>query len=287
MVKIITEYGFCFGVQSAIDLLFSKKNHKGSIYLTHPLLHNLPENERIMKTVNASILENNSEPGKDDIVVLSAHGHAIEEEEKYKTISNVLDCTCPLILRRYENIKPYQEDTTFLYLGKKNHQETIGFLSHFPYFCFIDSGLDIKNQLKNISIKDKVVFVPQTTVSLSSWELVKDQLSGHQIVQILPICPLYLKRSNQAIEFLRNVDRKKSVFLVCGDKASSNAKEIFCSIRNQYPDIPGFIVLKKEDFPYQDFLSHDFYVASATSVSKTTVEDLKKDLDSLQKIAAD
>lgn len=281
MVKIISDYGFCFGVEAAIEQLLSKKGAKGKIYLTHPLLHNLPENERIMKKVDASIIKDDTTLNKEDIIVLSAHGHKIEEEQRYASLAEILDCTCPLIVKRYSIIKSYDTDTSFLYLGKKNHQETIGFLSHFPYFQFIDSTKDVKLQISSINLKNKVVFVPQTTVSETTWNKVKNALAGHDIVQILPICPLYQRRSKQSIEQLRNVDMHKSIFLVCGDKASSNAKEIYQSIKEAYPEMNGFIVLKKEDFDYQEYSGKDIYIASATSVSKSTVEELKKDLETL------
>ncbi len=282
MVKIISDYGFCFGVQSAIDHLCSIKKNKGNIYLTHPLLHNKMENEDIMKKVGAKLLSDEVKVDKDDILVLSAHGHALEEE-KNEAGSEILDCTCPLIIRRYERILPYQEDVSYLYLGKKNHQETIGFLSHFPYFQLIESTKDVLSELKSLSLKEKVVFIPQTTVSKTSWLEVENFLKENkkEILQALPICPLYEKRSMQAIECLKDVDPTRSLFLVCGDQSSSNAKEIFSSIQNAYPGMKGYIVLKKEDFPSEKYKGFDFYLASATSVSKKSVLDLKKELELL------
>jgi small subunit ribosomal protein S1 len=281
MVEIITDYGFCFGVENAIEKIIALKNSGKKIYLTHPLLHNIPENTRIMEEVHAQIYKDDIPLEKEDVIVLSAHGHAIEEERHFSSICHILDCTCPLIQSRYKIIKQFKEDVSYLYLGKKNHQETIGFLSHFPYFQFLDSGKDVESQISSLVLKDKVCFVPQTTVSQSSWSKVRGLLQDHEIIQILPICPLYQKRSNQAIERLSSVDSNKSVYLVCGDKSSSNAKEIHASIHEARKDIPGFIVLSKEDFPYENFIGYDFYIASATSVSRKTVENLKNQLELL------
>lgn len=282
MVKIISDYGFCFGVQSAIDRLCSIKKNKGNIYLTHPLLHNKMENECIMKKVGAKLLSDEVKVNKDDTLVLSAHGHALEEEEN-ESGSEILDCTCPLIIRRYDRVLPYEKDVSYLYLGKKNHQETIGFLSHFPYFQLIESTKDVLSQLISLPLKEKVVFIPQTTVSKTSWEEVNQFLkeNNKEILQALPICPLYEKRSMQAISFLKNVDPTRSIFLVCGDQSSSNAKEIFSSIQNAYPSMKGYIVLRKEDFPFEKYKGFDFYLASATSVSRQSVLDLKKELEHL------
>ena len=280
MVKIISDFGFCFGVQSAIDRLCSIKTSNGNIYLTHPLLHNKQENENIMNKVGAKLLAKDVKLKREDILVLSAHGHSIEEEKR-ESSCQILDCTCPLILKRYERVLPYMEDVSYLYLGKKSHQETIGFLSHFPYFQLIESTKDVNSQLENLSIRKKVVFIPQTTVSQASWIEVYHFLKNHEILQALPICPLYEKRSKQAIEYLKEVDEKKSLFLVLGDSSSSNANEIFSSIQNAYPNLKGFIVLKKDDFPFEDYRGYDFYLISATSVSKESVLNLKKELDSL------
>lgn len=279
MIEIITDYGYCFGVKNAIDKLLSLKNIKGKIYLTHPLLHNIKENEELMKRIGASFYEENIVLDKEDAIILSAHGHSLSEERKFIGRCLVIDATCPLILSRYEKIPKYKDDVTFLYIGKEKHQETIGFLSHFPYFTLIDTQKDLLSQLKEISFKRESVLIPQTTISGRNLDFVLSYAKEKSKVSFsLPICPLYNKRSVQGTSYVKELDPKKNAFLVCGDTASSNAKEIYLQMKEANPSMKGDICLSIDDLNLKDYEGKNVFVASATSVSKERVEQLKKDL---------
>ena len=275
MVKIITDYGYCAGVSSAIAKLEEAKDSFSALYLTHPLLHNIPENNSLMKTNHASFITEETKLKRTDALVLSAHGHTIEEENHYRDRCYIIDATCSLILARYKQVPPFNDKTTYLYLGKANHQETKAFLSHFPYFTLIDSTKDLIQQLSLISFESETVFIPQTTVSKESWSIVKEQIEKKSKLRFyLSICPLYERRFSQAIEALANVELQNSYFIVCGDHASSNANEIFEAVMHKYPTLNGCIALTIDQIDKNKIKGKDIYIASATSVSKTTVESL-------------
>lgn len=280
MVKIITDYGFCFGVNYAIEKLIETGKKTSRVYLTHPLIHNVPENERLMKLGNASFYEKGLTMDTKDAVVLSAHGHTLEEEAIFQGKCEIVDATCPLIIQRYLKVMKEDKDISYIFLGKRNHQETLGFLSHFPYFSLVDSTLDLKAQLDQIPLKEKCVFIPQTTVSKSSWLAVKDYLEKHTtLVQVMDICPLYAKRSAQAIQAIKDLDPQTNYFIVCGDKTSSNAKEIYHAMALANPNLKGTIALDSSCLNFNELKNKDIYIASATSVNKETVEKLKADLE--------
>lgn len=279
MVKIISDFGYCFGVEHAIQILLNEKNRAGKVYLTHQLLHNRIENEKLMKSVSASFLTPEIILQKEDEVILSAHGHTLEEENDLKQKCVLKDATCPLILKRYQQIPPFENDVTYLYLGKEQHQETLGFLSHFPYFKLIDSAKDMEQQIKEISLFKKSVIIPQTTVSPFKLEALLSMVSlKSRVVFSLPICPFYGRRGKEASDFVKDLDSKTNSFLVCGDTSSSNAKEIFSQMQNANKALIGQICLSISDLDLNLYQKKNIYIASATSVSKETVLKLKKDL---------
>lgn len=279
MVKIISDFGYCFGVEHAIQILLNEKNRAGKVYLTHQLLHNRIENEKLMKSVSASFLTPDIILQKEDEVILSAHGHTLEEENDLKQRCVLKDATCPLILKRYQQIPPFENDVTYLYLGKEQHQETLGFLSHFPYFKLIDSAKDMEQQIKEISLFKKSVIIPQTTVSPFKLETLLSMVSlKSTVVFSLPICPFYGRRGKEASDFVKDLDSKINSFLVCGDTSSSNAKEIFSQMQNANKALIGQICLSISDLDLDLYQKKNIYIASATSVSKETVLKLQKDL---------
>ena len=280
MVKIITDYGFCFGVNQAIEKLIETGKMHSRVYLTHPLIHNVMENERLMNLAHASFFEKGLTLTSYDAVILSAHGHTLEQENQFKGLCHLVDATCPLILQRYLKVHPYEEGISYIYLGKKNHQETLGFLSHFPYFTLVDSTLDLNKQLEALFLEEKCVFIPQTTVSKDSWNMVKTYLEEHtHLLQVMDICPLYEKRSKQAITVIKDLDPERNYFIVCGDKTSSNAKEIYHAMSLSNPKLKGTIALDSSMLNLNELKGKDIYIASATSVNKDTVEKLKQDLE--------
>lgn len=279
MVKIITDYGFCTGVSNAISKLKKTGKNYKRVYLTHPLLHNIPENNKLMKESNASFYEEGMTLDFSSAVVLSAHGHTKEESAIFDGICQIVDATCPLILSRYKDVIPYSDDISFFYLGKKNHQETKAFISNFSYFQLLDSTLITDEVLSDLQIKEKYVLIPQTTISKAIWNKVDSYLreKSHSVLT-MDICPVYQRRFNQALQAFKDVDISKSYFIVCGDKTSSNANEIFDSVKQKYPSLEGCIALDIDSLDKELIKGKDIYIASATSVSKETVEQLVSSL---------
>lgn len=282
MVKIITEYGFCFGVKHAIEMINIASKKYQHVYLTHPLIHNKVENEKIMSENHASFFNEHIECFSNSCLVLSAHGHTIEEENKYSKNLPIIDATCPLIINRYKMIPKYDETTSFIYLGKENHQETLGFLSHFKYFNLITKE-DIENGLTSLNLKNKIVFVPQTTISNELYEYSLYFLKNKgDVIFTLPVCSSYKSRASTSINFLKKVDINVSYFVVVGDKSSSNANEIFNSIKKHFTNLDGQIALTIDDIDMNKIKNKDIYLTSATSVSSIMVEKLLKDLNYLE-----
>lgn len=283
MVKIIGEYGFCFGVKNAIQILKENKKKDGKIILLHPLIHNQTLNDKLMEENNAVLYDKNTNILENDTIIFSAHGHLKEEEEKFKNY-HYENAICPLITKRYKFIKEnYNNDINYLFLGKKKHQETISFLSFFKFLKLVDVE-NIMDDLEKLNLKkeDKTFLIPQTTVSYFKYNQVLSYLKEKtNLVSNLPICPHYLKRATDALQILKNEDINKTVFVVCGDKMSSNANEIYNLIKSSCSNLMGYIALTASQLNLSDLKNKKIYLISSTSVSKEEVESLYDELSKL------
>ena len=282
MVKIISDIGYCYGVKHAISVLKKAKDEVKHVYLTHPLIHNKSENQNLMDENNASIL-NGENPTEEDGILFSAHGHGKEEETPYLGKTKLFDATCPLIISRYQAIEKAREHGDFCYfLGKKNHQETIGFLKNFPFLIFLDVGKDLIEQLSHYPKGKKYGLIPQTTISNDVFQQARTLLKNiGELTFEMPICSRYYGRVRQSIEFLKTVDCKTSACLVLGDISSSNARELKNAIQAQFPDLYVQIALSMDDIERNRLKGKDIYLTSATSCPEEKVLSMKLSLESL------
>lgn len=277
MVTIIGDIGFCFGVDHAIGVLRKAAQENKKVYLTHPLLHNKVENDALLRENHAHVFTD-KESLFDSAVVFSAHGHAPQEEEKY-SLAHLYDATCPLILKRYEEISR-QKDIAVVFLGKKGHQETEAFLARFPSFLFVDSRKDIVSQLSALALNGKTGLVPQTTISKSAFETAFSWLSKNtDLAFCLPICPMYEKRFRAVVDFFKGKDPNDYFLVVCGDTLSSNANELLKASIKELPGLKGDIAMNADTLGEEDVGKRKIVLCSSTSASAEKVLRLKEQLE--------
>ncbi len=277
MITIIGEIGFCFGVNHAIDVLRKAAAENRRVYLTHPLLHNKAENDRLLMENHAALFHAGS-PLSDSAIVFSAHGHAMKEESLYPT-ARLYDATCPLIQKRYERIEA-ERDLTIVFLGKNGHQETEAFLARFPDFLFVDSRMDIEDQLAGLSLIGRTGLVPQTTVSQSAYRVAEAWLRKNTDLQfVLPICPMYERRFLAIEDFFAGKDPQSFFLVVCGDTLSSNANELLQASLLRFRGLKGRIAMSAEEISTEEVGKRQIVLCSSTSASREKVLQLKEGLE--------
>ena len=280
MVKIISDVGYCFGVLKTIETLKLASKENDKVYLLHPLLHNIEENTKLMEENNALYLNELKDDKNKKGLLFSAHGYMFEQYNKYKDKFNLYIGTCPLILKRYEILKKKIEDITYIYLGKKDHQETISFLNNFPFLNFIDTSIDFKKQVDKFKIdNNKIFIIPQTTISLTSLNNLLNLLSNlnYQVTN-LTICENYYSRIKEIDSFLKKYDGKCIIFVI-GDKLSSNANEILNFIKNKYSKYEVYIENNINEIKKHNLENKDIFLTSPTSTSIEKVNMIKKEIE--------
>ncbi|HEX2723159.1 MAG TPA: 4-hydroxy-3-methylbut-2-enyl diphosphate reductase [Gemmatimonadaceae bacterium] len=132
-VRLAREFGFCYGVERAVDYAYQtrRKFPERTVFLAGEIIHNPHVNTKL-RDMGVQILEIGPE-GIDysvvtpsDVVILPAFGVTIRDFETLREIGCVMvDTTCGSVLNVWKRVESYARDGfTSLIHGKYYHEET-------------------------------------------------------------------------------------------------------------------------------------------------------------------
>jgi 4-hydroxy-3-methylbut-2-enyl diphosphate reductase len=132
--KLAKEFGFCYGVDRAVDYAYQTRRQfpDRRVFLSGEIIHNPDVNDRI-QAMGIRILADSRDPAerfKDvasgDVVILPAFGVSVPELEHLKAKNCVLvDTTCGSVLNVWKKVHYYARDGyTVIIHGKHHHEET-------------------------------------------------------------------------------------------------------------------------------------------------------------------
>jgi 4-hydroxy-3-methylbut-2-enyl diphosphate reductase len=132
-IKLAKEFGFCYGVERAIDLAYAARKVFPSqpIYILGEIIHNPEVNDQIRamdirflsgKEKNADIEELKS----GDVVIIPAFGTEVETRRKLEAKGCLfVDTTCGDVMSVWKRVRQYsKEAVTSIIHGKSWHEET-------------------------------------------------------------------------------------------------------------------------------------------------------------------
>ena len=139
-VKLAKEFGFCYGVDRAIDYTY-ETIHKFSdktIYLTGEMIHNPLVNSNLFESGIRFLSgayhqrEKIEDIKKNDIVILPAFGVSISMLDQLKSRNCIIvDTTCGSVINVWKHVKRFSsEGFTAIIHGKYYHEETIATASY-------------------------------------------------------------------------------------------------------------------------------------------------------------
>lgn len=273
--------GFCFGVVRALNFVKeSISNNSKPIYLIGNLVHNRFVSE-YLKDLGIIIKDEiNKEKIIDEIndgtVIFTAHGisKAIKDKAIQKKL-NVIDTTCPFVNKSFALIlEKINDNYEVLYLGKKNHPETIAALSLSPKVHLIESSDDLD---KLFPLTGKVALTNQTTMSPLDLDLIKS-IALKKFPQ-LNLIKKTCFATNERQEILRQVALKAKnegqvAFIVIGDKTSNNTKKL-TETASSLSGKDVFQVETLNDLPFNKLKFYKkIYLTSGTSTPYAIVEEI-------------
>ncbi len=132
-IKLAKEFGFCYGVERAIDLAYAARKvfPNQPIYILGEIIHNPEVNDQIRamdirflsgKEKNADI----ADLGEGDVVIIPAFGTEVATRQQLEAKGCVfVDTTCGDVMSVWKRIKQYsRESVTSIIHGKAWHEET-------------------------------------------------------------------------------------------------------------------------------------------------------------------
>ncbi len=136
-VKLAKEFGFCYGVERAIDLAYAAKKYFSEsspntpIYLLGEIIHNPEVNDQI-RNMGIQIIspkptdEELAKLNKGDAVIIPAFGTEVATRAKLETKGcNLVDTTCGDVMSVWKRVRQYsKESVTSIIHGKAKHEET-------------------------------------------------------------------------------------------------------------------------------------------------------------------
>lgn len=132
-VRLAKQFGFCYGVERAIDLAYAARkvftHHR--LFILGEIIHNPEVNEQISALGIKNLIGKNREATledlqPEDVVIVPAFGAEIGTIEDIKSRGcQIVDTTCGDVMSVYKRVRQYaKENATSIIHGKASHEET-------------------------------------------------------------------------------------------------------------------------------------------------------------------
>ena len=288
-VDIDKNSGFCAGVIRAISkaeefLKNDASQENRRLFSLGAIVHNDSELERLQKqglvTIDKDDLDEMVNAGGESLLI-RAHGEPPQTYVKAEELGfNVIDCTCPVVLKLQQRIKEsyirQKEEGLgqILIFGKIGHAEVLGLIGQTEGTAVVVENIEmLEEAIEDGRVKLDVpteVF-SQTTKSPSEYENLCARLRedmGDLVSVHDTICSQVATRHDRLSKFALEHD----IIIFVAGKASSNGK-VLCdlckslNIRTYHIDSPSEI--KREWFRADDKVG----ICGATSTPKWLLED--------------
>ena len=248
-VLLADEYGFCFGVERAVEMVEEALGEGDTVRSLGPLIHNEQEMQRLGKFGVTTI----SEPvqiKRGETAVIRAHGVTPQvQKELEEKASKVVDATCPFVTRVQKlAARAAEQDRHVIIVGSPDHPEMIGVKGYAPNHAFIvrdESEVDALPRLRNPLV------VSQTTIKVKTFfetaEAVRSKTDDD--VQIInTICSATKDRQESARALAGMVD----AFYIIGGRHSSNSVKLLGVCKEQCEK--SFLVETEDEIDLNDLV---------------------------------
>ena len=221
--------GFCFGVDRAVNLVYSLVNDCKKVCTLGPIIHNA-QLVGDLEQRGVKIIDSIDECPDGYMVVVRTHGveKSVIDDIENKNIDYV-DATCPFVKKIHRIVKKFDSSVPVLVAGDVNHPEVIGIRSYCNGKSFVfKNDEELQKILQNdyIDKNKKIICVSQTTFSLEEWKkcekIIKKVCTNCEIFDT--ICNATADRQNEAYE----ISEKSDAMIVIGGRHSSNT----CKLRD-------------------------------------------------------
>ena len=276
-VLLADEYGFCFGVERAVEMVEDSLENDETVRTLGPLIHNDQEMQRLGKsgvtTIDTPVQIKRGETG-----VIRAHGVTPEvQKELEEKSSKVVDATCPFVTRVQKLAsRAANEDRHVIVVGNPEHPEMVGVKGYAPEHAFVirdESELSDLPKLKNPLV------VSQTTIKAKTFfdtaDAIKEIAEGETQV-VNTICSATRDRQDAARALAGEVD----AFYIIGGTHSSNSQKLLAVCKEQCEK--SFLIQTEKDINSEDLKNiENVGVTAGASTPKWLIDKVIKRLEEI------
>jgi len=233
--------GFCAGVVRAISVVEKALEiADGTVYVRKEIIHNRYVVDELRER-GAVFVDELDEVPDGAMVIFSAHGISpeVRETARRKKLLTI-DATCPLVTKVHLEVIQYaKKGYTIIFVGHKEHDETIGTLGEAPDAIRVVGSKD-GARVVDVPDPQRVVYLTQTTLSVDDTREIVDVL--HQRFPALQspakedICYATQNRQDAVKALAGCVD----VLLVLGAPNSSNSLRL-CEVARAR-NVPAWLI---------------------------------------------
>ena len=230
-VLLADEYGFCFGVERAVEMV-EEAVEEGvrPIRSLGPLIHNAQEMERLGE-LGVSTINEPVEADADTIAVIRAHGVTPQVQRELEgRAAKVIDATCPFVTRvQHLAERAAKDGRDVVVAGNPDHPEMIGVVGYAPNNTYVVRDASEVASLPQLRFP---LVVSQTTIKLKTFldvaEAVRAKADAEPQV-VNTICSATRDRQDAARALAGQVD----AFYVIGGRHSSNSVKLLAVCQEQ------------------------------------------------------
>ncbi len=231
-VLLADEYGFCFGVERAVEMVEEALGVGATVRTLGPLIHNTQEIERLeaegVRTINAP-----AEVREGETAVIRAHGVTPEVQRELEArATKVVDATCPFVTKVQKLAeRAAAEGRDVVVVGNPDHPEMIGVKGYAPERAHVVRDA---SEVASLPFLHAPLVVSQTTLKLKTFLEAADAVRARSDAEpqiVNTICSATRDRQDAARALAGHVD----AFYVIGGKHSSNSVKLLAVCQEQCP----------------------------------------------------
>ena len=230
-VLLADEYGFCFGVERAVEMVEDALAEGARpIRSLGPLIHNAQEMERL-GAEGVSTIDSPIEADSNTVAVIRAHGVTPQvQRDLEQRAAKVIDATCPFVTRvQHLAERAALQGRDVVVAGNPDHPEMIGVVGYAPHNTYVvrDAG-----EVATLPALRAPLVVSQTTIKLQTFLEVAEAVRAKSDTEpqvVNTICSATRDRQDAARALAGEVD----IFYVIGGRHSSNSVKLLAVCQEQ------------------------------------------------------
>ncbi|HEX8143358.1 MAG TPA: 4-hydroxy-3-methylbut-2-enyl diphosphate reductase [Pyrinomonadaceae bacterium] len=229
-VLLAEEYGFCFGVERAVDMVEEAITEGGTIRSLGALIHNAQEMERL-EAKGVATINSPAEADSHTVAVIRAHGVTPEvQRELEERAERVIDATCPFVTRvQHLAERAAEQGRDVVVAGNPEHPEMIGVVGYAPKNTHVVRDA---SEAARLPMLHAPLVVSQTTIKLQTFLEVAEAVRARSDAEpqvVNTICSATRDRQDAARSLAGEVD----AFYIIGGRHSSNSVKLLAVCKEQ------------------------------------------------------